>query len=88
MSLRLGPGSVSGLVKGHGSDWTSPDSVLCVILGEFFFYPSIPSLFHLPIIYPYRALVVIVKYEAISLCLHEISMSIDLCDCTESFKQW
>lgn len=39
-------------------------------------------------IYPCWTLIIIVKYEAIWLCLHEISMSIDLCDCVQSFKQW
>lgn len=44
---------------------------------------SFPSSLH-----PRGPVVIIVKYEAIRLCLHEISMSIDLCDCEESFKQW
>jgi len=49
---------------------------------------SFSSVSLLSSLYPRGPVVIIVKYEAIRLCLHEISMSIDLCDCKESVKQW
>lgn len=72
--------------KTHCFDWLHLLLTALIVLS--FSRGSFPSSPLLSSLHPRGPVVIIVKYEAIRLCLHEISMSIDLCDCEESFKQW